>query len=212
MILFHDIHTHNFDANNAIISVNYSQPFNFQFNSSKFYSLAIHPWDSSNFSAYDTTYVEEIIKANPNIIMIGETGIDLLRGDVFEKQKELFISHAKIAEKLNKPLILHNVRATNHIISLYKELKPSSAWIIHGFRLKPQVANDLLRAGIYYSFGIMHNSKTVAETPLDKILIETDEASDKLDLIYNTIASIKNISPQQLKSIVANNISRILNF
>ena len=64
-------------------------------------------------------------------------------------QETVFIRQAKMADAAGKPLIVHLVKATDALLRLKKELKPRVPWIIHGFRGKAQLAEELLRHGFY---------------------------------------------------------------
>lgn len=137
------------------------------------YSVAIHPWHTAEG---DFDYVLALAQS-PQVVAIGETGLDKLRGPSLEKQTELFVRHAHLAQQLGKPLIIHAVRTFPELIRLKRELRPSVPWIIHGFRGNATLARELLRHGFYLSYGTRNNPDAVAATPRDRRLIETDEAS-----------------------------------
>ena len=147
-----DIHTHNPLADNAIINLDRletpSRP-------EALYSVGWHPWWGTQ--EVDFEWVERTA-ASPQVALIGECGIDRLRGGDIPAQIELTRRHALLAEKLHKPLILHIVRAWAEILALHKELRPTVPWIIHGFRGKPALARQLTAAGFHLS--------TLPSTPL----------------------------------------------
>ncbi|MGN1245967.1 MAG: TatD family hydrolase [Muribaculaceae bacterium] len=166
-----DVHTHCLTARNAIISV---EPGDFKPSDGLFYSVGIHPW-----SASCDVHQEALLRsaaAHPQVVAIGECGIDLVRSALTEAgQIELTLLHARLAEELHKPLVLHCVRAYHIIARLLKEFRPTQPWIIHGFRGNATVAQQLLRyKQVWLSFGERFNANALAATPQARRLAETD--------------------------------------
>lgn len=161
-----DIHTHNAEARDAVINLEPGmtpEP-------DKLYSAGWHPW----WPSPDMEWVESML-AQPNVVMAGECGIDRKRGiGNVATQLEITRSHALLAEKTGKPLILHIVGAWNEIIALKRELRPRQPWIIHGFRGKPELAAQLVREGFHISLGPRHNRAVPAVVPPTLLHHETD--------------------------------------
>lgn len=200
-----DIHTHNIDSEKSIISLS---PQSFNPLPSHYYSVGIHPWKSNDIAPRDIELLH-IAASHPQVVAIGETGIDRLRGASLEKQIELFIQHIELSEKSRKPLILHVVKATDVILNLHNNYKPTQQWIIHGFRGNEKTAQQLLSKGIELSFGKNFNPLSVAYTPLEKLWIETDESNCDIENIYNNIAQIKGIPTQELLQSVATRAAKL---
>ncbi|MCH5216350.1 MAG: TatD family hydrolase [Muribaculaceae bacterium] len=154
-----DIHTHNHEAVNAIINFDPTVD-SFILKNDKFYSVGIHPWNSSKA---DEFYFDKVsyYAALPNFLAIGETGIDTIKGGDIHNQINIFKFHVNLSENLNKPLIIHCVKAFNYIINLHNQFSPRQKWIIHGFRGKPQLAQQLISHGLYLSFGKMFNQDSL---------------------------------------------------
>lgn len=190
---FIDIHTHNKSKETAYTIFNCNgEPID------GCVSVGIHPWnvDESWKERFQT--IKELAKA-PNVIAIGECGIDRVHpGAAPELQTEVFRAHIALSEELGKPLIIHCVKAYDNIIALHKGHKPTQAWIIHGFRGKPQQAEQLTRAGLYLSFGEHFNVESAKVIPADKLFIESDESSLPINGIYNSIAEARSISLEEL--------------
>lgn len=189
---FIDIHTHNSTAANAI------------FNSGKEYiagrniSMGIHPWDIDSNWECEFVTIAEFAKAE-NVVAIGECGFDTLKSPVpIELQEEVFRSHALLAEETGKPLIIHCVKAFDRIIALHKELSPKQTWIIHGFRGKPQMAKQLIRAGFHISLGEKFNAESARAIPTEQLFIESDESCCTIADIYAAIAAAKGVSAEDL--------------
>ncbi len=183
-----DIHTHNLRAlPPAVISV---EP-DFDLDPSHLYSVGIHPWHSDLADALTLRLLDLKAQA-PNVVAIGETGLDTLRGAPLDRQAQLLQHHIELSEQLGKPLVLHIVRAFNQIMALRRSISPSQPWIIHGFRGKPQLATQLLGSGFHISLGERFNPATAAIIPDDRLHFETDESQLPIDTIASQIFSHRN--------------------
>lgn len=166
-----DFHTHTPCKPGAIINLSPGddRPGGF------YYSVGIHPWDSEGVTPEMWRQLEADAAA-PEVIAIGECGIDKLRGASLAAQTEIFRRHILLSESLGKPLIIHCVRAIEQVERLRTELRPTQPWILHGFRGKPQQALQLLNRG-YYLSTTPSRLATLAETfPAfsPRLLAETD--------------------------------------
>ncbi len=204
--MYIDLHTHirNKSASTtAIVSTNTTLPTD-----GTLCSAGIHPWDIHNGWQKEIEQLRTI-SHDKRVVAIGECGIDKVKSPAsIEVQKEVLKAHATIAEEAQKPLILHCVKGLEEIIALHKEIKPQQAWIVHGFRGKPEQATQLLREGLYLSFGEKFNEESLATTPPDKFFIESDTSSTPIEDIYKSIASKLQISIEELcHNIKANALS-----
>ena len=195
-----DIHTHNTVIADRTI-----------FNSGTIYiagrniSIGIHPWHIGNDWKEKFASIAGFAKEK-NVVAIGECGFDMLKSPApIELQEEIFKTHVELSEELQKPLIIHCVKAHDRIIALHKELKPQQAWILHGFRGKPQQALQLVRAGLYISLGEKFNTESTNAIPMEKLFIETDESSLPLTEIYAAVAAAKGTTKEQLAQQIAIN-------
>lgn len=161
-----DIHTHNPLAVDAIINLAPGMPMR----PGALYSAGVHPW----WAVADFGWVESMA-ADPRVVMIGECGIDRLRGAHSpEEQLDMLRRHAELAERVRKPLLLHVVRGYGEVMALHREMRPSVPWIIHGFRGKPQLAKQLTDMGIHISLGARFNPDVPAAVPPSMLHHETD--------------------------------------
>lgn len=162
-----DIHTHNPEATDAVINL---EP-GMEMRSDGLYSAGWHPWWPL---PANMNWVRRMA-ADGRVVMIGECGIDKLRGaGTPAEQAATLRAHAELAESLGLPLLLHIVGAWNEVMALRKEMQPKQEWIIHGFRGKPQLARQLLNAGFSISLGLRYNPDTLAVIPPDRLYRETD--------------------------------------
>lgn len=206
-----DIHTHKdileediFSIKN--ISINQNIDINYK------YSLGIHPWEK-DFNEYNFDIVKKLA-LRENILMVGETGIDKLKGE-FLLQKEYFIKHVNLSEEIKKPLIIHCVKAFEDIIKIKKTINPKQKWIIHGFSKGKDLAKQLVDNGFYLSFGesILNNNKTInafIDTPKDRIFLETDNKNILIEDVYFQVLKIIKIKLKELELLIENNLKSIM--
>lgn len=189
-----DIHTHRIDAREAVISVN---PWEFAPVDGLYYSVGIHPWQVGRATDADFDRLAECARSD-NVLMIGECGIDKLRGGDLPMQMSVLERHIALSEQVCKPLVLHCVRASNELCRLRRQLRPSMPWIVHGFRGNARVASQLLDAGFYLSYGERFNPEALAITPADRLLAETDESLLPIDEIHRRLAAIRQVTVVEL--------------
>lgn len=182
-----DIHTHDLTAMPpAVISVEPGA----EFVSGKRYSVGVHPYSLCRENTPDLERLKADA-AHPEVVAIGETGIDRLKGGPVDRQIEVLMVHAELSERLEKPLILHIVKGFPEIIALRRGMKPRQRWIIHGFRGKPELARELLRHGFDLSLGERFNPESAALIPDDRLWVETDTSTLPIDEIAARVASCR---------------------
>lgn len=179
-----------------------------RYTAERWVSIGIHPWEIDNNSKELFAAIKETARLE-NVTAIGECGIDTLHSTAsIELQTEIFRSHALLAEEIKKPLIIHCIKAFEQLIALHKEISPAQAWIIHGFRGKPQLATQLVRHGFHLSYGEKFNPDSVKATPLERIFTESDESVKPIEDIYATIAQAAEITTDELTTAVFDNATR----
>lgn len=203
-----DVHTHHCDRRNAIVNASVSD---FKPRDGVFYSLGVHPWDIDKIdrnTAFDE--LATLITANPQVVAIGECGLDAFIDTPIEVQMELMGRHIELSERLGKPLIIHCVRRFNEILTLHRRFSPKQAWIMHGFRSKESVLRPLLaEGGIYFSIGENFNSEVVKAIPEERLLIESDESPLSIEAIAEKIAAARSITAHRLLNIATENASAL---
>ncbi|MCX6223302.1 MAG: TatD family hydrolase [Bacteroidia bacterium] len=177
------------------------------------FSFGVHPWDSDRVSMDKKS--SDQAASLPQVIAIGECGIDRLKGAPVRSQALLFTQHAGLAELRQKPLIIHCVRAWHEIMSLKTELSPKVPWIIHGFRGKIHIAAKLVDMGFYLSFGeslLSFNpvlSEILRNTPDNRFFLESDEGRRPIEDIYDAASRIKKLSLERMQSCLASNFEKV---
>lgn len=210
---FFNFHTHQFTNQPNILELVNQYPNEFDI-SIPFYSIGIHPWYivDERIEA-DLKIIEEKLQTE-NCLALGECGLDKRIEIPLEEQIIVFEKQLVLAEKHKKPVVIHCVAAFQEVIEIKKKLKISVPMIIHGFSKNSQVANQLIAAGFYISFGkyLLRNPelKTVfQQIPNDRFLLETDTIEEGIQQVYDLASEYKNLDLNNLQGIISSNFERI---
>lgn len=209
---FYDIHTHQIPSENSdrtcILDVN---PKDFEAKKStykkQYFSCGIHPWYSED-SASQFLHLSNIA-SDPKIVAIGETGLDKIKGPSFDVQIPLFKRHIELSELVEKPLIIHAVKAWEELYHIRKEFSPTQPWIIHGFRGNPQITQQMAKAGFMFSIGKRFNPDSLKYIPTKSLFLETDEKEIDIMEVYEQVALAMNWDMKDLTALIEGNVRRI---
>lgn len=143
-----------------------------------YFCLGIHPENVDE----DINELEKLIednKDNPKFVAIGEIGLDYYWiKDNKDKQIELFENQLKLAEKYNKPVVVHSREATQDTIDILG--KYNITVYIHCFSGSKETADIYVKRGYYIGVGgvlTFKNAKikdVIKDIPLENLLLETD--------------------------------------
>ncbi|MEJ6400153.1 TatD family hydrolase [Nicoliella lavandulae] len=144
--------------------------------------VGFHPESANEF---DDAAAKELKAqlADPKVVAIGEIGLDYHQNVVKQKvQHHVFKRQIEMAKAAGLPISVHNRDAFEDTYDILKAADVSSIHgIIHSFNGDPEWAHKFLNLGMYVSFsGVASFKKTkevhaaAKETPLDRILVETD--------------------------------------
>ena len=186
-----------------------TSPDNFDPEPGVLYSIGIHPWDTALVTDAHLRLLE-LLAWHPQVVAIGETGLDTLKGAHLDRQMEIFKFHVTIAEQVAKPLVIHAVHTSQQVIQAWKESRQLVPWAIHGMRGNENVARPFIDAGFYLSFGVRFNPKTVGITPLNRLLIETDDAPVSIQTVAAQVAETLGLSQQEIIDLATQNATSIL--
>lgn len=208
-------------------------------NENIFASAGIHPHDADMADEHSLKKIEELIQ-HYKVIAVGEIGLDYFRNlSSQEKQIEAFKLQLELAENHNMPIIIHCRNAYTDLLNTLKEYKTSN-WrgIIHCFAASQKIAEEFLGLGFhigftgmitYYKDRLEFNDepeiyKVIKNTPLDKILIETDcpylspvpERGKRNEPLFvkhiaEKIARIRNTSFEEIEKRTSENAIKLFN-
>ena len=199
--MYIDFHTHKIPTEKDVVAVVDGRD-----------TWGIHPWRTDCLSTLCSPKEKEETEPLPSgeswegALAIGECGLDALRGPSMEVQEAVFRKQVALSERIERPLIVHCVKAIDRLLRIRKELKPTQLWMLHGFRGKPQQLRSLLDAGFYVSFGFNHNDESLRICPINRMLLETDtEEGHSIQEIYNNVAQKKGLDVPTLCELMAEN-------
>lgn len=214
VVPFTNIHSHHSSEKDFITIKNISSDFE-SLPNEEFVSIGIHPWYINKGNYEQELSLIKISAVNKNVLAIGECGLDKLSDVDFELQKNIFISQIKIAEKVQKPLIIHCVKAFDDLIRIKKEMKVGVQMIIHGFNNNLQIAEQLIKNDFYISFGKAllnkdsNASTIISKIPTDKLFLETDDANVSIKSIFDAAAMVTNNFEDELKQKIFSNFIKV---
>lgn len=150
-------------------------------------TVGIHPNSASHASEADFEALAVLARAEA-VVAIGETGLDYYREYTpHQRQREALEWHARLAEELDLPLIIHNREADADVA---EALEASAArrrtnrlpGVLHCFSsTDPAYLERMLTAGYAVSFAgpVTYKSapglrEMAARVPLERVLVETD--------------------------------------
>jgi TatD DNase family protein len=210
---FFNFHTHKFTNQPDVLELVNQYPQEFDA-SIPFYSIGIHPWYivEDRIDA-DLKIIEEKLQTK-NCLAIGECGLDKRIEIPLEQQIIVFKKQLDRAEKYKKPVVIHCVAAFQEVIEIKKKLKISVPMIIHGFSKNVQIANQLIAAGFYLSFGkyLLKNPdlETVfQQIPNDRFFLETDTVEESIKEVYDLAAEYKSLKINELHEVISSNFNTI---
>ena len=184
-----DIHTHN--------ALTHAQTIE---------TVGIHPWHAENCD------FAEIERLAPSVDAIGEIGLDYACEVSREVQIAIFRAQLSLAERLEKPVILHCVRAFEDVIKILENYNLKSV-IFHGFIGSAEQAQRAVIQDYNLSFGerTSRSPKTIValhSTPLSHLFVESDESTTPIEEIYAQIANLRGISTSELMEATMANFYR----
>ena len=207
-----DSHTNNFSTKNrGIVQVTLSSGENLP----PYFSFGVHPEESTVDLAEIEKVCDELIE-NKGFLAIGEIGLDN-RYDSFDKQEKIYVFQLKLAEKFNKPVILHCVNSWDRCRFLHEKYAPATNLIYHGFN-KASITEHVLdysKSIISIGESILSNQKlqsSLARIPDERLLLETDMGKGELIDTYQLVAEIKKLSLHALTELLYQNAKRIFNY
>ena len=188
-------------------------------------AIGIHPESADTYTEEDLKFIEEHIN-DDKVVAIGEIGLDYYwTKDNKDKQKELFEYQLKLAERVNKPVIIHSREATQDTIEILGKYNVKG--VIHSFSGSYETACIYIKMGFLLgingviTFKNCNLKDVVAKLDLGNIILETDspyltpvpyrgkknDSSHIID-IAKFICEIKGCSMEELAKETNGNINR----
>lgn len=178
-------------------------------------SVGIHPWYVEDNTNKQFELLQQYA-ANKNVWAIGECGLDKLTETDWNLQVDIFEKQTQLANALQKPLIIHCVRAYQEVFHILKEQKVTVPVLFHGFNKNAEFGHSILNQGYYVSLGSSilkgHQDNLIQEIDLDKIFFETDNKSTNVVDIYSYFCSVRKITMSDLKEQIVKNFENVFRY
>ncbi|MDQ0196024.1 TatD family hydrolase [Paenibacillus wynnii] len=189
-----------------------------------------HPVDAINMTEHDLEWIASLC-SHKKVVAIGEIGLDY-HWDTSPKdvQQHVFRQQIGLARELGMPIAIHNRDAHEDVVRILREEKANEVGgVMHSFSGSWETAKICLDLGFHLSFGgpiTFKNARVpkevLAQTPLDRLLIETDSPyltphpfrgkrneSAHVKLVAEAAAEIKGITWEEMAQITyANALER----
>ena len=210
---YFNLHTHQFTNQPDVLELVNQYPQEFD-DAIPYYSIGIHPlYIDENRLESDFQIVDGKL-ALPECLALGECGLDKRSETSFEVQQSVFESQLALAEKHQKPVVIHCVAAFQELIEIKKRLKIGVPMIVHGFSKKVELAKQLIDNGFYVSFGknLLRNPELESvfqSIPNDRFLLETDLIEEGILDVYALAAKYKELELIELQEIVNDNYDTV---
>lgn len=189
-------------------------------------AIGVHPDEVDTMKEADMEELSHMAKET-KVVAIGEIGLDYFRkeGNAYKNvQKEWFCRQLDLAKEIEKPVIIHSRDAAEDTIQILRDFRKENPQIenpgvIHCYSYSPKLAKEYVAMGFYIGIGgvvTFKNAKklveTVAQIPLERILVETDSPylcpepnrgkrndSSQIRYVIDRIADIRGIAPEEVE-------------
>ncbi len=191
--------------------------------------MGLHPCSVGENYREELAIAERWLAERP-FNAIGEVGIDLYWDTTYlQFQKIAFRTQIGWAKELSLPIVIHSRNSLDLIIDLLKQEKDDRLQgIFHCFTGSLQQAEEIMDLGFYMGIGGVLSFKnsglaqTVAEIPIDRLVLETDapylaptphrgkrNESAYLKLIAEKLALVKNMPFEEVAAKTTENAKKI---
>ncbi|AHG78809.1 Deoxyribonuclease [Mannheimia varigena USDA-ARS-USMARC-1388] len=192
-------------------------------------SCGVHPLNVED-EPFDYDKLFEFAQ-DPKVVAIGETGLDYhYTPETKALQQSLFVQQIEIANKLNKPLIIHSRSARQDTMDMLEQNNAEKCGgVLHCFTEDWAMAKRALDIGFYISIsGIItfRNAEelrdVVRKVPLDRLLVETDSPylapipyrgkPNQPAYVRETceyVATLKGVSTEEFARITTENVQNL---
>lgn len=177
------------------------------------FSAGLHPWHADQLSLENLSHRLTQYLESPELVAIGETGLDKVCKTAMNVQMDVFEFHLKIASENNLPVIIHCVKAWEELIEI--SANHHYVKILHGYQGGVQLTERLLKKGFCFSIG---KAVLVADSgiqsaihliPKTSLFCETDTAEISITDIYGKVCNLLQLHNEDLRKIIFENYERI---
>lgn len=195
-------------------------------------AIGVHPEDVYDMTDADIDWLYKNA-SHKKVVAIGEIGLDYYwckEDDKRQLQKKWFVTQLDLAKQVGLPVIIHSRDACEDTLDTIKAYNTNVIpGIIHCFSYTKEIAREYIKMGWYIGVGgvvTFKNGKklveTVADIPLERIVLETDcpymapephrgqrNSSILLSHVVDKIAEIKGVTAEEVERVTYENALNI---
>lgn len=143
--------------------------------------LGLHPYFVGQHHEEDVAALDQLLNEHPDVVAVGECGIDGRFSDTLDDQWHYFDAQLKLAKQHALPVVVHCVQANDQVAKRLRQLALPQAGLIHAFAGSIEQANTFLDLGFKLGLGgavtyerAQRLRRTVQALPDDGYVLETD--------------------------------------
>ncbi|MGN1378060.1 MAG: TatD family hydrolase [Dorea sp.] len=181
-------------------------------------AVGIHPDHVGSLNEETFARMKELFSRD-KVIAVGEIGLDYYwDNESHDLQKKWFIRQLELAGELDLPVLIHSRDAAADTMEIMKTHAEGLNGVIHCYSYSKEMAQEYVKMGFYIGVGGVVTFKngrklkeTVAEIPLESIVLETDcpylapepyrgkrNHSAYIRYVAETIAEIKGVTYEEV--------------
>ena len=143
--------------------------------------LGLHPYFMDQHRESDLEALDNALVAHPEVVAVGECGIDARFADTLDDQWRLFDAQLRLAKRRRLPVVVHCVQANDRVAKRLRQLDLPAGGLIHAFSGSPEQARKFLDLGFTLGLGgaVTHERakrlhRAVVSLPDEGFVLETD--------------------------------------
>ncbi|MGC3872361.1 TatD family hydrolase [Halomonas sp. GXIMD04776] len=194
-------------------------------------NLGLHPYFMVEHGDEDVAALASMLDKHPEIVAVGECGIDARFKDSLNAQWRLFDAQLKLAKQRHLPVVVHCVQANDKVAKRLGQLNLPEGGLIHAFSGSPEQARKFLDLGFVVGLGgaatferAKRLQRAVASLPDDGYVLETDSPDmplagfqgqrnepARLAQVCERVAQLRGESIEQIASNSTSTAQRLFN-
>lgn len=199
-----------------------------------FAAVGVHPHETKAFDEDRVLPALERLAASPKVVAIGEIGLDYFYDhSPKEDQKRALVAQLALAERLGKPVLLHNRDSEEDLLAILEERAAGSPerprGVFHSFCASTETGRRAIALGYLVSYSGMitfrmadNVRESAASLPLDSMLVETDAPylapapfrgkPNEPAFVARTaarLAEVKGVAPEEVGRVTTANFRRL---
>ena len=186
-------------------------------------AVGVHPHETKAFDEDHVIPALERLASSSKVVAIGEIGLDYFYDHASrEDQKRALVAQLSLAERLGRPVLLHNRESEEDLLAILEARPAGSAGrprgVFHSFCAPTTTGERAIALGYLVSYSGMitfrmadNVRESAAALPLDAMLVETDAPylapapfrgkANEPALVTRTaarLAEVKGVSPEEV--------------